>query len=688
MLMKDQIHRAWEDFLVAECTATPVVIVLEDMHWGDLPSIHLFDVALNRLRDHPFLLLALARLEVDQAFPELWATRNVTRIGLGRLSKNASRRLAREMLGAAPSDEAIDRLVDRADGHAFFLEELIRAASRREEAPPETVLAMLQARVAALGAEARLVLRAASIFGHAFFSSGIMALVGSELDRASVHDALQQLSEEELVARRTSMPDEEYVFRHALLREAVYAMLTEEDRATGHRLAARWLERRPDTSSLVLAEHFERGGDRAHAAEHYLRAAEQSLEGNDLASAIALGEKAVACGASGATLGAVRLIQAAAHRWRGNFAASKICGAEAMRCLEPGSARWYRAAAEVGTGEGVLGANDTLVEVAQTLLVTPSCGNVAPARIAALASVVPQLVRIGRVELADLLLEAAASARSELASPEPVAEARFHEARAVRLTYAGDPTAFLDETRRVAELFEEGGDKRGACLARAHHGYGLAAVGAYDAAEAVLRDALAESERLGLTLPASSAKHNLGPVLLRRGAIDEARRVETEAVIEGMKEGNARFESASRIYLAAIEMAAGDLAGAEHEARRAVTLLQPNTPLRGWALATLADVLLASGRLDEALACTEEARNVFRAVGGVGEGEGVVYLVCAKTLHAAGDDETARKAIRQARARLMQRASTIADEEMRARFLEDVPENRATLELAGAWLGK
>ena len=67
--MGDQMYRAFEDFMAAECAARPVLVVLEDLHWGDLPSVQWFDAALRNLRDRPLMVLALARPEVFDVFP-------------------------------------------------------------------------------------------------------------------------------------------------------------------------------------------------------------------------------------------------------------------------------------------------------------------------------------------------------------------------------------------------------------------------------------------------------------------------------------------------------------------------------------------------------------------------------------------------------------------------------------------
>ena len=90
-LMGDGMRRAWEDWLAAECAAGPVLLVLEDLHWGDLGTVSFVDAALRNLRDEPLMVLALARPEVDDRFPDLWQARQPQIIRLGPLSKRRAR---------------------------------------------------------------------------------------------------------------------------------------------------------------------------------------------------------------------------------------------------------------------------------------------------------------------------------------------------------------------------------------------------------------------------------------------------------------------------------------------------------------------------------------------------------------------------------------------------------------------
>src|SRR5262249_47555866 len=145
--------------------------------------------------------LALARAEVHDVFPKLWAERGVQEMRLGELTKRAGEKLVREVLGDGVTQEKLKAIVDRASGNAFYLEEIIRGvAEGREEKLPDTVLAMLQTRLEALPAEARRVLRAASVFGEVFWSGGVRALVGG--NDAHLGEWLAELTGWELATRR------------------------------------------------------------------------------------------------------------------------------------------------------------------------------------------------------------------------------------------------------------------------------------------------------------------------------------------------------------------------------------------------------------------------------------------------------------------------------------------------------
>ncbi len=241
-----------EALLAAACAKDPVLVVLEDVHWADAATLRFFEDALANLERRPWMVLALARPEVHQLFPRLWATRGAQGIRLKPLPRRAAEQLVRHALGFAVSGELVDRVVARAEGNAFYLEELIRAVAdeSRTRPRPETALGMVQARLESLDAESRRTLRAASVFGEVFWVGGVEALLGCPPPPGW---------EELLVSRELVIPrpssrfagERELAFRHALVRDGVYATLTDGDRALGHLLAGAWLEAHGERDLLV-----------------------------------------------------------------------------------------------------------------------------------------------------------------------------------------------------------------------------------------------------------------------------------------------------------------------------------------------------------------------------------------------------------------------------------------------------
>jgi hypothetical protein len=341
VLMGDQMRTAWEDWLLAEAERRPVFLALEDLQWGDLPTVTFVGGALRALRDAPLFVIALARPDVKDRFPRLWAPREVSEIRLGALSRKACRRLVSDVLPGGVSEETAAQVIERSEGNAFFLEELVRAvASGSGTALPETVLAMVQARIDALDPEARRVLRAASVFGQRFWERGVGALLGGERMPLDLRAILRDLEEREIISRTSegALPGEvELTFRHSVMREAAYAMLTDADQRLGHKLAGAWLEEAGETDPMALAQHFDRGGEAPRASRWYRRAAEQALEGNDFEAALARADRGISLCASGEALGSLYLVQAMARRWRGEFWRS--AGARRRRaCSSPD--RW------------------------------------------------------------------------------------------------------------------------------------------------------------------------------------------------------------------------------------------------------------------------------------------------------------------------------------------------------------
>jgi tetratricopeptide (TPR) repeat protein len=726
MVMGDALRSAFCDWLTAESSAAPLLLILDDLHWGDLPSVRFVDVALRQLRDQPMMVLALARPEVHGHFPNLWSERAVHEIRLGPLSKKASEKLAREVLGAEVPDVRVQRIVERAEGNAFYLEELIRAvAEGASDALPDTVLGMVQARLDAVGSDGRRVLRAASVFGSAFTRGGVLALIGGEERAQMVDPCLEDLvTREVIVPRRAAQVsgEPEYGFRHALVREAAYAILTDADRAIGHRLAGEWLELQGNSAAVVLAQHFHLGGQAGRAAGWFRRAAEQAMEGNDLAGAIERAERGVACGAAGEHRGALRLIQAEAHLWRGEVERGEERATEAATALAAATPLWLRAVAQAVEAAGrrghydrVASWMDVLGKPSEVADVARQSGDGADSRAAVLAETIVGLARCaahladaGRHDLATAAAERLEALAQELEASDAVsaapagssrpdslppsvgklgaaATAALHRTRARTQLRSGDPSGYLGGLAAALHALERGGDARQACSVRAELGDGYAILGASSHAEPTLRQTLATAESMGLTAVTTRALVALSATLSQLGNTDGARRAALRAVEADEPGDNRRMAGLANTRLARLELEARRLHDAERLARDAVDLLEGVPPARAQALATVAAVLCAAGRLDEALATAREAVRAVDALGGLEEGETLVRLAEVDTLEARGEREAARAALGIACARLGVQAMRIRDAAWRVTYVRGVPEHARAMSMGAAW---
>jgi serine/threonine protein kinase/tetratricopeptide (TPR) repeat protein len=698
VLMADATRRAFEEWMRAECECNPVLVVLDDMQWGDAGTVDLLDGAIRGLRDEPFMVLALGRPDLQVVFPNLWAERQVHVIQLPPLSRRASERLVREALGTSAGAETVAQIVRRGDGNPFFLEELVRAArAGRAGETPEPILGIVQARLEAEGPEGRRVLRAAAIFGETFSRDGVAVLLGGE--RSAVGEALERLTDRELVNPATppvaSDGSPAFTFAHALIREAAYAMLTDEDRRLGHRLAAGWLLEHTSPEPIVLAEHFRRGGDLRGAASSYHRAALQALKANDLDGAIAragLGLGALGAEApdahDGEVQGSLLLVQAEAHRWRGELGQAESAGRAALGLLPPGSPMWFRAAGQVILALGSQGRVQELgALIAQARAVEPQL-EARDAFLVCLGEGAKHLIAAGHLASADALLEEAARLAGYFSDIEPQAWGLVHRARAARAAARGESTECLKELETAWALFEQVGDQRNACAVRSESGAAYADIGETQRAVELLRDVVGAADRLGLVEIAAIARRELSRVLGWRGEGGEAERLAREAIASLGTRGDSRDRAIAGSYLAEILLLGGRLAEAEAEAAAAAAILVTAPAARAFAMAVLARTRLGRGEVKEASVVAHEAYyGALESLGALGECETMVHLAYAECLVAGQDFEAARQVLLRARERLHGRALALGSRGDRQAFCANVPHHAETLRLADQVLG-
>jgi tetratricopeptide (TPR) repeat protein len=491
------------------------------------------------------------------------------------------------------------------------------------------------------------------------------------------------LVEDELVQPRVNSrfrDEEEYAFRHILLRDAAYAGLTERDRRLGHQLAGDWLERQGESDVAVLAEHFDRAGERARAGDAWQRGVEQALGAHDFEAAIARAERALASGLEGARAGAMRLAQAEAHRWLGRFRDAREAAAEAIAGLSERTTAWYRGVEELLTASGRLGSFEEASSWVTKLAGQPAPGATS-AQMSALCCAARVLFQAGDYPGADELLVRIQAIVESGVTIRRRALAEYHRLRGARARHVGDVAGDFEGYLAALSACEIG-DERQACNARVSLGFSYIELGDHAAARSELVQALAAADRMRLSSIASRARQNLALVHAAEGDWSEARRLCSQVIEESVAQGNLRFEGWTRIYLSRIEQARGDGAAAEREALLAAERTEVTPPARAGALAALALARLELGQPREALDAALGALDILAAFGGIEEFEALVRRAHAEALLASGLVDQASRALDRARARLHQLAARIARPAHRKSFLARVPDNARLLELA------
>lgn len=692
-IMADQLGMALTDFLRAECQSQPVLLVLEDLHWGDALTIKLIDTALRELAEQPFLVLALARPEVTELFPNLWAGR-VQPLLLRGLGRKAQERLVKQILGDKLSERTVIRVIEQSAGNALMLEELIRAvADGKGDDLPATVMAMLQARIGLLDAGARRVLRAASLFGTTFWLGGTRELLINERQTGELADQLQALVQNEILEQRhdSRFPmDPEYRFRHALLREAAYSLLTDEDRARCHRLAGEYLERIGETDAVILAEHAFRGGDQHRAIPYFIRAAEQALDGNDLTATLLRTEQGVKCDARAEQLGALLTLRAAAHLWRGELDDAYDISTTALSLLSEGSTRWCKAmltlffvTTYLGKRERFLG----LVEKFRVVEPTPAAG---AAYTEAAAWLVMMSSFLGQRTLGQSFLTHMYRISAALGDAEPSIRGWIKLSHSIFCHWV-ENDLWLKQTlaREAMEAAEQTGNRRMLGFATLALGLGQTYTGDFTTGLATLRGVLQLIKHLpDESILAGTTMGFYALALTEEGIahqMEEARSLVRSC--HSILPPTAPAAAFAHISLARILAWQGAHAEAEIHARQAIGILRVEPVGRLVAYAALVKLLLQQGKVAEARAEAENGLVLLESLDGNTSTELELRLALAEARKADGDTLGANRALGDALKTLQLGAEKLPAGEARNRYLTRVPTNVRVLQLENEWLG-
>jgi len=262
---RGEAFAAWRQFFETLAEDRPLVLLVEDLHWGDETLLDFMDHLVDWASDVPLLVVCTARPELLERRPG-WGggkTNSLT-LSLSPLSDDDTARLIAELLDRPVLPvETQQALLDRAEGNPLYAEQFARMLEERGElegAPlPETVQGLISARLDLLAREEKALLQDASVLGKVFWAGAVESLAG--LDYVSLVELLHTLERKQFVRRERQSAvagEAEYVFRHLLVRDVAYSQIPRAERATKHRLAAEWIESlgRPEDQAEILAHHY------------------------------------------------------------------------------------------------------------------------------------------------------------------------------------------------------------------------------------------------------------------------------------------------------------------------------------------------------------------------------------------------------------------------------------------------
>ena len=519
---QEESFTAWRRFCESLAFDGPAVLVFEDLHWADEALLSFLEQLSGWTEGVPLLVLCTARPELYERHPTFGANaRNAHRINLAPLTDEETARLISTLLERAvlPA-ETQQALLARAGGNPLYAEEFVRLLSDRGERAgdaevPDSVQALIAARLDTLSPERKSLLQDAAVLGKVFWAGALSEMGGH--DPEEVELALHELSRKELVrpSRTSSMEGEaEYGFWHLLVRDVCYGQIARAALADRHCAAAAWLERkageRAEDLADVLAHHYRAALELARASGR--AEGTEQLETKTLRYLALAGERALALDVESAEQSLARALELApaGHSERAQLLERWVQAArqqnrlrEAKEALTEALAV-YRAQGEHIAAGRVLtalanllrrlgdGSQEATLAEALALLEQQPAG---PELVDAYAELASSRLLDGAYAEGMAAAEQALALASELGLPEP---ARALGSRGSSRCWLGEQEGLAD-MRRALQLALDRGEAREAAVL--HNNLALAAW-QYEGPRAGLaacRDGIDFCERRGIT---------------------------------------------------------------------------------------------------------------------------------------------------------------------------------------------
>jgi len=272
---REELFAAWRTFFERIAAKGTVALIFEDLHWADESLFEFLDHLLEWSRDHPILVVGLARPELLERRPG-WGSRQraAATVHLEPLADEPMGDLLRGLVPGLP-EPVLTSIVSRAEGVPLYAVETVRMLldegrlvrdgeryrlvdSSVEVAVPASLQALISARLDALGPAERSLVQDAAVLGKSFTRSALGAVSGASA--ADLDGLLEQLIRKEIFTlerQRGSGEREQYAFVQSLLREVAYSTLSRRDRRDRHLAAAGYYEALGDDELAgLVASHF------------------------------------------------------------------------------------------------------------------------------------------------------------------------------------------------------------------------------------------------------------------------------------------------------------------------------------------------------------------------------------------------------------------------------------------------
>ena len=688
----------------------PIVLLLEDLHWADDGSLDFLAQLARVNRDVPMLMLGLTRPALFERRAGWPAGADVQHVVIKPLDDADSQLLASELLKKLPEiPAALQSLVTgSAEGNPFYMEELvnmlvdqgaIQAAPDRwtlhvdkllNTLVPQTLTAVLQARLDSLAPGEKLALQQAAVIGFVFWDQALAAID----ERAS--DAMPQMTQRSMVVAHQDAGFEgvrEFAFSHQVLHHVTYDTVLKRVRRVYHAKAGAWLAglsgARANDFLALAAEHFEQAGDTPNACEYFARAATNAA-GRYAHDAVLLH-----AGRALALIGAEASADALAMRWRLLDLRERTFDLQGRRTEQQADIDALHSLAEA-LDDDTRRAEATWRRCDIALRTADFRTMESAARQAMAPSERAGAVTVGL--RAQQRLAVALSVLGDPAAGRAVAEANLAAARALGLRGAEalalsglaaitneqeDWMGTLDALQQKLHIEQELGNQRSACTTLINLGSAWLELGERLHARRHLEEGLALARAVGDRATECYPLLRLAVLSLHEGdaasalAHAQSARGIAVAIHDGLLEANALC----RVGDAELALGAHGAAAAAFE--RAHATAAGLKHVRQYdAAAGLARTALARGVPPLSLAPVQQLIDHLAAGGTLqGTDSRLIRLTCHLVLARDGDARAVAM-LAGAHAELLERAAGITDVSLRVNFMNNVPEHR---DIVAAW---